>query len=114
MKTKFEYEKVKFDRLSRNKTTGRISMIDTDGFLVKDLGIDYIQLVVHRTPYTKDKWIVSEFSSGHRLEGVESDKTKNHAVVDALKILQKLGQHKVEEFVEECKDWADYYRSRRS
>ena len=112
MKTKFEYEKVRFDRVSVGKTDGKVKLIETEGFLVKDLGIDYIELIVHRTPYTKDKWLVSDRTSGYRINAIACDTTKNDAVVQALTIFNSLGQTQVETFVEEKRAWTEYYKGR--
>ena len=112
MKTKFEYEKVNFNRVSVGKTNGKVKLIETVGFRVKDLPLDYIDLVVHRTPYTKDKWLVSELSSGNRIIGIECDTTKNDAVVQALNLINQLSQDKVEEFIEEKCEWKKYYEGR--
>lgn len=112
MQTKFEYEKITFYRVSAGKNYGKVQLIETDGFLVKDLPLDWIELVVHRTPITKDKWLVSERTSGHRMNAIECETTKNDAVVEALKIISQMPRDKVEEFIEEKRGWREYYETR--
>ena len=90
---------------------GKHLLIETVGYLVKDFDLDWIDIVVHRDPNNKTLWIVSELSTGHRIGKVETDKTKHHAVADALIILNRLGKEQSELFLEEKRQWVDFHRS---